>query len=314
LIANAIQGVAVDAVCSVAKHRDARREHAKTAIALLNTYADRDDFLQSVRVEFCRWFLPELALMPKTNDPVAIATTLLTAHNSPSYQPGAKEIAEQQRVIHNIARILRGHPNPIDREATIVLANKLHLRLFAELAKPYQERDESGLQPLNDELSVWPQFARTDYVQFLPDTDAEPTPGPTEGDFEQARVALRGIDNVVGKYMLVDQFQIRWRDGVEMYEVRMKSLQLRIALSHHQREHGELPDSLDVLVADGWFAAVPSDPYDGNPFRYSREHRLIWSVGSDGKNDPFGKDRLDSDDSYKWHMKGIWRILPPPTA
>ncbi len=314
LIANAILDVALSAACSVAMHRDASREHAQTVVALLNADANRDVFLQSFRVEFCRWFLPELALMPKTNDPVAIATTLQTAHNSPTYQPGEKELAEQRRVIHNIARILRGHPNPIDREATIALANELHLQLFAELAKPYWERSERELQPLIDELSVWPQFARTDYVQFLPDTDAAPAPQPSDEEYEQARIALSGIDNVVGKYMLVDQYEIRWRDSVEMHEVRLKSRQLRIALSYFERQRGELPVSLDALVADGWFAAVPTDPYDGNPFRYSREHRLIWSVGRDGDNDPLGKDRLESDDFSEGHLKGIWRILPPPTA
>ncbi len=43
---------------------------------------------------------------------------------------------------------------------------------------------------------------------------------------------------------------------------------------------GELPATLDALVP-GYLPAVPRDYLDGQPIRYSREFRAVWSVGSD---------------------------------
>ncbi|MFQ5653519.1 MAG: hypothetical protein ACE5GW_02165 [Planctomycetota bacterium] len=46
--------------------------------------------------------------------------------------------------------------------------------------------------------------------------------------------------------------------------------------------------------------AVPRDPFSGEPFGYSREERLIWSVGMDGERDqasgPEGKGEGDDGD------------------
>jgi hypothetical protein len=57
-------------------------------------------------------------------------------------------------------------------------------------------------------------------------------------------------------------------------------IQVLVALKCYQLEHGELPDSLDALVPE-YFDAVPLDDFDGRPMRYSREKRVIYSVGDD---------------------------------
>jgi hypothetical protein len=57
-------------------------------------------------------------------------------------------------------------------------------------------------------------------------------------------------------------------------------LQVLIALKCYQLEHGELPDALDALVPK-YFDAVPLDDFDGKPMRYSREKKVIYSVGAD---------------------------------
>lgn len=52
-----------------------------------------------------------------------------------------------------------------------------------------------------------------------------------------------------------------------------------LALALYQREHRELPATLDALVPD-YLPAVPRDYFDGAPIRYSRDFRAVWSVGS----------------------------------
>ncbi|MEI6862601.1 MAG: hypothetical protein WCL04_10170 [Verrucomicrobiota bacterium] len=61
-----------------------------------------------------------------------------------------------------------------------------------------------------------------------------------------------------------------------------------LALVLWHREHGELPATLDVLVPD-YLPAVPRDYIDGQPIRYSRESRAVWSVGLHNFN-PKGLD------------------------
>jgi hypothetical protein len=53
-----------------------------------------------------------------------------------------------------------------------------------------------------------------------------------------------------------------------------------LALALYHREHGALPATLDALVPD-YLPAVPRDYFDGQPIRYSRDFRAVWSVGSD---------------------------------
>ena len=54
----------------------------------------------------------------------------------------------------------------------------------------------------------------------------------------------------------------------------------RIIVACHlfERETGRRPQTLDELVP-GYLAAVPLDPFDGQPFRYKPEEGVIYSVG-----------------------------------
>ena len=55
-----------------------------------------------------------------------------------------------------------------------------------------------------------------------------------------------------------------------------------IALECWKARHEDaLPPSLDALVPE-YLDAVPRDPYDGKPLRYSAEKRILYSVGRDG--------------------------------
>lgn len=58
------------------------------------------------------------------------------------------------------------------------------------------------------------------------------------------------------------------------------ALQVLTALRAHTISEGALPGTLEPLVPQ-LLSGHPDDPYDGEPLRYSREKRLIWSVGED---------------------------------
>ncbi|MBC7327838.1 hypothetical protein H5T87_06955 [bacterium] len=73
------------------------------------------------------------------------------------------------------------------------------------------------------------------------------------------------------------------------------------ALKAYKSDKGELPDRLSELYP-GYLPKIPIDPFDGKPLRYSKEKRIIYSVG---------KDLEDSGGSIG--EKGYWFEWKDPT-
>ena len=62
-------------------------------------------------------------------------------------------------------------------------------------------------------------------------------------------------------------------------------LRCAVAVARYRRAHGEAwPGSLADLVPD-FLPSVPVDPYDGKPLRYDAKRHLLWSAGSDLRDD-----------------------------
>jgi len=76
------------------------------------------------------------------------------------------------------------------------------------------------------------------------------------------------------------------------------------------RNEGALPPSLDALIPE-YLDAVPRDPYDGKPIRYSAEKRIIYSVGMDGV-DSGGSTQAESRNALWDETEPTLRIEVPP--
>jgi hypothetical protein len=63
-------------------------------------------------------------------------------------------------------------------------------------------------------------------------------------------------------------------------QASIAALQLKIALRLYEMKLGQLPDNLNALVPD-YLPEIPKDPYDDQPFRYSKTKKKVWAVGSD---------------------------------
>lgn len=57
-----------------------------------------------------------------------------------------------------------------------------------------------------------------------------------------------------------------------------------IALRHYQLDHGDLPERLAQLVPR-YLSQIPIDPYANALLNYSKENRILWSIGNDFTND-----------------------------
>jgi hypothetical protein len=96
-------------------------------------------------------------------------------------------------------------------------------------------------------------------------------------------------------------------------ETRATSLHLRLALTHYERAQGELPENLSKLVDDGWYEEIPRDPFDGEPFRFSKDERSIWSIGPDGGNEPARYDPAEVARPHDEWERLCWKV-PLPTS
>ena len=80
-----------------------------------------------------------------------------------------------------------------------------------------------------------------------------------------------------------------FRETSEVAHVR--TAQAALAVEHFRKVQGRLPENLNELVPQ-FIAAVPQDPFDGQPLRYHllKKGYVIYSVGRDG-HDNNGRER-----------------------
>jgi hypothetical protein len=78
---------------------------------------------------------------------------------------------------------------------------------------------------------------------------------------------------------VVSQFA-RTLERRDLASLELSAARVLLALKCHVAERGRLPDTLAELVP-AYLDAVPLDPFDGKPLRYSRAKKVIYSVGAD---------------------------------
>jgi hypothetical protein len=84
-------------------------------------------------------------------------------------------------------------------------------------------------------------------------------------------------------------------------EASTSATRISFALQAFYLERGALPENLNELVP-GYLAAIPRDPFDGEPMRYSEEKKIVYSVGNDfidqGGSEKSFIFQMDPDDNY----------------
>lgn len=92
--------------------------------------------------------------------------------------------------------------------------------------------------------------------------------------------------NVVGRMLLGMLLPAldRAHSRLCQLETAQAGIRLMAAVLLYERETGSLPSSLEELVP-GMIPEVPRDPFDGRPFRYMPEKRILYSVGDDLTDD-----------------------------
>lgn len=82
------------------------------------------------------------------------------------------------------------------------------------------------------------------------------------------------------------------------FQAQVVALRLKVALRLYELKHGRLPDGLEALVPE-FLPELPADPFGGQPFRYSKDEKKLWSVSSNL-----------ADDGGKMYEGQIMKIFP----
>ena len=314
LVAQYVFGVGVRAVYQAATAPSSSDDQARAAINnLAAVKPTREDFKRAHRVELCRGFVPSIAGFPNETSSVQLATHCVTGDLSLGWKPTEWQLQECKRCIERVATLLEGHPNPLDKKATVRLYSEMHLRHFKQMGKPWLKRDHGKvLRRLEKELAAWPSEMELDTWLFgEPESDSDQSRKLTDRQLRRARDTLRSVDNVLGKYLVKQSTsEIMAITALEIHQARLEAARIRIALRLYERQNGRLPERLDGLVEAGRLPEVPQDPYDGDPFRYSAERRVVWSVGPEGTSQGLVPKQQDPENPFKEDDALVWQIRP----
>jgi hypothetical protein len=168
----------------------------------------------------------------------------------------AREYEAMQRAQRQIARNpLSGLDSPAG--ALVPVSYLYHPnRTLLGFAEHYRELRRRALVPCNE--SVWPEK-------------------PSWSRLEAIK------PNAIGRILLAvgradySKYYARWC----VSDAHLSATEVIVALRAYQGARGTLPPSLDKLVPE-YLSQVPADGFDGAPIRYSKERRLVYSIGTDG--------------------------------
>ena len=147
LVAQAILGIGAQEAYAVAVAPGASEDQTKSAIGILAAVrVTNEDLKRAYRIEFCRWFLPFIAGIPQSANHLELATRYIAGDVLPDYKPSIKAAEDERRSIRQIAILLEGHPQALDKKATIRLGSQLHAQLFRQMDAPWIKRDHSFLE------------------------------------------------------------------------------------------------------------------------------------------------------------------------
>lgn len=112
--------------------------------------------------------------------------------------------------------------------------------------------------------------------------------------------------NPFGHVLLSSLYPSAVLNKVSIAEASVSATRISLALQAYYLAHKSLPNSLDELVPE-YLPTIPRDPFDGDSMRYSKERKIVYSVGDDfmdqGGSEKaflFQLDYYDNDDAAEY--------------
>ncbi len=179
------------------------------------------------------------------------------------------------------------HPKPIDVRAGIEGTIRNYRIYRTNSFSRWADRD----QTVEKETAKIQAKLKRDIKLLMKLVENEPLP-LTKQAVERARVAYLKIENPIGRIFHCSTNLItRNATKVFRYRTEREAIRATLAILIFERRKGQLPATLSDLVEEKILHSLPNDPFADAPLFYSRENRIVWSVGENGVNDGGDKDQ-----------------------
>lgn len=181
-----------------------------------------------------------------------------------------------------LERLFKDLEHIFDKAETIRIQAVFYARLIRSVEGPWKDRDQNfgdDAKELVSEVTA----ANSCLVSVL----SASAKGNRELDREEMERAKDAVKNIVGRSVVA--IALPNMAGLVEPEFRYRAdraaTRTVLALRLYEIRKGRLPDSLRTLVDEKILEAVPVDPFSDKPLRYSRERRVVWSVGPNETDD-----------------------------
>lgn len=313
LVGMACEGMGVSGARWLARSPGVSQEAlSRLAAGLAPSKRERENLARSFRVEFTCFFVPSVkhlieqspadvravtgvagiaALLPLVDMEQSLRETgrgketALAFTHMVALAAGKEGLNPAEKKLVGVLR--SGAVRLLDLEGTIRTAGAYYARLVRSARASWRDRDRNVGKDFEAFCKTWQEdLSRgTSAVLAAVNENRSPT--------EEETAALAGmLSNPVGRILTGLLFPAMEAIVERSFRTRADRAATRaaLALRLHEMRRGRLPDSLDAVVAEGILDAVPVDPLCDEPLRYSKERRVVWSTGPDGKDDG-GKDK-----------------------
>lgn len=191
------------------------------------------------------------------------------------------------------------HPKPLDWNLEIEESAR-HYRVYRTNAfSAWADRNgEVELDSVENQTNLLSEIA-----PLMKLVENEPLP-LSRAAAQKARAAYLEIENPIGRILdcSISGF-ISSDEKVFHSRAEREATRAVLALLIFERKKGVLPEKLSDLAYGEILKNIPGDPFSGGSILYSRERRIIWSVGEDEMDDngKAGRVRWAGDDA-------VWQI------
>jgi hypothetical protein len=254
---------------------------------------ETNSYARMLRVEFTYYAYPALDLHKLTEAWSAITETniALSLYPEPLRRP-FKILLDPL--------LVSLHPKPLDEIAELQSTARHYRTYLTNAASAWTNRNDS----VEAEAESIQKQLLADIEPLMELTRDEPLP-LSRPAAQKARSAYLNIENPLGRLFRCSIGGLTGSD-IRVFRSRTEREAIRaiLGLLIFERQKGQLPGSLKALVEEKILPSLPQDFFSGVPLAYSRERRLIWSVGEDGTD-----DNGTGNPALKWTSEdAVWEI------
>ncbi len=196
--------------------------------------------------------------------------------------------------------LVAAHPKPFDEIGALNDDIRFKRIFRTNCILAWSNRNDS----VDRECAAVTQSLREEIKPLMDLVKDEPLP-LSKRAAERARAAYLQIENPIGR-IFETSILVHIASDAKVFQCRTEREAGRaiIGLLIFERQKGKLPAKLSDLVEANILDSIPFDLFANAPLSYSRDRRIVWSVGEDGVD-----DGGEGADGLRWRSgDAVWKI------